>query len=53
MMRVFNMGIGMMIVVSEKETPEVIERLEKLGESASLIGAIEKRDPEQASVVVV
>ncbi len=53
MMRVFNMGIGMMIVVSEKEASEVIERLQKLGENASLIGTIEKRESDQPPVIVV
>ncbi len=53
MMRVFNMGIGMMIVVSEKEASEVVERLQKLGENASLIGTIEKRESDQPPVIVV
>lgn len=53
MFRVFNMGIGMMIVVPEKETPEVIERLEKLGEKAYSIGYIEQRDKSQPSVSFV
>ena len=43
MFRVFNMGIGMMIVVPEKECQEVIHRLQFLGEKAYLIGAVEKR----------
>ena len=53
MMRVFNMGIGMIIIVPAKEATEVIDRLLKLGENASLIGTIEKRDDEQPSVVLV
>ena len=53
MMRVFNMGVGMMIVVPEKEVSEVIERLQKLGEHASLIGTIEKRESGQPPVIVV
>ncbi len=51
MFRVFNMGIGMMLVVSEKEAGEVMERLENLGERAYLIGAIEKRNDRQPQVV--
>ncbi|MEN6489384.1 MAG: AIR synthase-related protein, partial [Smithella sp.] len=50
MFRVFNMGIGMMIVVPEKESEEVAHRLEVLGEKAYIIGAVEKREKEQALV---
>lgn len=51
MVRVFNMGIGMMIVVPEKESEEIIERLEVLGEKAYLIGTVAKRDKDQPSVI--
>ena len=47
MFRVFNMGIGMMIVVSEKETREVLDRLAVLGEKAYSIGIVEKREENQ------
>ncbi|MEN6376024.1 MAG: phosphoribosylformylglycinamidine cyclo-ligase [Smithella sp.] len=50
MFRVFNMGIGMMIVVPEKESEEVAHRLEVLGEKAYIIGAVEKREKEQELV---
>lgn len=53
MYRVFNMGIGMMLVVPEKQSGEILERLEQLGESAYLIGQIDKRDPDQSSVVLL
>ncbi|HDQ03435.1 MAG TPA: phosphoribosylformylglycinamidine cyclo-ligase [Deltaproteobacteria bacterium] len=54
MFRVFNMGIGMMIIVSEKECLAVLEQLkmEALGEKAFLIGTIEKRQGEQQQVVM-
>jgi phosphoribosylformylglycinamidine cyclo-ligase len=51
MFRVFNMGIGMMIIVSEQESPEVLERLAGLGERAYLIGTIEKRIKDNQSVI--
>jgi phosphoribosylformylglycinamidine cyclo-ligase len=51
MVRVFNMGIGMMIVVSEKDSEEIMERLEMLGEKAYLIGSVAKRDNHQPSVI--
>ncbi|HEU19556.1 MAG TPA: phosphoribosylformylglycinamidine cyclo-ligase [Deltaproteobacteria bacterium] len=53
MVRVFNMGIGMMIVVSEKDSEEIMERLEMLGEKAYLIGSVGKRDNHQPSVIFV
>lgn len=53
MFRVFNMGIGMILVVPEKEHAEVLERLEKLGEEAYSIGSIEKRENDQPPVLCV
>jgi phosphoribosylformylglycinamidine cyclo-ligase len=50
MYRVFNMGIGMMVVASEKEAPEVIERLEHLDMPAYAIGFIDRKDEDQPSV---
>ena len=50
MYRVFNMGIGMIVIVPEKEASEIIERLEKLGEKAFSIGFIEKREKSQPSI---
>jgi len=47
MFRVFNMGIGMMIVVAERETREVLDRLAGLGEKAYQIGVVEKRESNQ------
>jgi phosphoribosylformylglycinamidine cyclo-ligase len=50
MFRVFNMGIGMMIIVAEKECQDVLDRLKMLGEKAYLIGVIEKREDKQEQV---
>ncbi|MGZ3579142.1 MAG: phosphoribosylformylglycinamidine cyclo-ligase [Syntrophales bacterium] len=50
MYRVFNMGIGMMVIASEKEAPEVMERLENLGMPAYAIGFIDRKDEDQPSV---
>jgi len=52
MFRVFNMGIGMMMVVPEKEVAEILERLQNLGERAYQIGSIEKRESGQQQVVI-
>jgi phosphoribosylformylglycinamidine cyclo-ligase len=50
MFRVFNMGIGMLIIVAEKDHTEILERLEKLGEKAYSLGVIEKRENDQQPV---
>ncbi len=53
MLRVFNMGIGMIIIVAEKDQTEILERLEKLGEKAYALGVIEKRENDQLAVSFV
>jgi phosphoribosylformylglycinamidine cyclo-ligase len=53
MLRVFNMGIGMIIIVAETDHAEILERLEKLGEKAYALGVIEKRDNDQPTVSFV
>jgi len=50
MYRVFNMGIGMIVIVPEKEASEIIERLEKIGKKAFSIGYIEKKKKNQPSI---
>lgn len=40
MFRTFNMGIGMVLVVTDNHAVEIIDRLQALGESAWLIGDI-------------
>jgi phosphoribosylformylglycinamidine cyclo-ligase len=50
MFRVFNMGIGMMIIVAEKECQAVLEHLEMLGEKAYQIGFIEMKEDNQEQV---
>jgi phosphoribosylformylglycinamidine cyclo-ligase len=51
MFRVFNMGIGMIVIVPETDHAEILERLEKLGEKAYLLGAIEKRENDDDPTV--
>jgi phosphoribosylformylglycinamidine cyclo-ligase len=44
MYRIFNMGIGMVFVVSESEVEEVIQAASELGEKAYHIGQIVSGD---------
>ncbi len=46
MFRTFNMGIGLVIIMAEKETQTSIERLKALGEQAYLIGQVERGNKE-------
>jgi len=51
MLRVFNCGVGMLLVVAREEASDVIERLEALGERAYRIGDTEARAPDDPPVI--
>ena len=44
MMRTFNNGLGLVLVVSEEDTDEVLLRLKAMGETAYHVGWVEARD---------
>jgi phosphoribosylformylglycinamidine cyclo-ligase len=46
MYRVFNMGVGMVIVSAPKETAAILKTLKKAGERASVVGSVVKGDGE-------
>jgi phosphoribosylformylglycinamidine cyclo-ligase len=46
MLRVFNCGIGMLLVVGRDVADDVIERLQALDERAYLLGEVEVKEPE-------
>jgi phosphoribosylformylglycinamidine cyclo-ligase len=50
MYRVFNCGVGMVLVVSSDESIDVIKHLEAQGEKAWLIGEIVKNDGAQVII---
>jgi phosphoribosylformylglycinamidine cyclo-ligase len=47
MMRTFNNGLGLVMIVSEEETDEVLLRLKAMGETAYHIGSVEARDEKE------
>jgi len=51
MMRTFNNGLGLVIVVSEKEASEVLLRLKAMGEAAYIIGSVETRKKNEEAVL--
>ena len=48
MMRTFNNGIGLIIIVSEKDVQDVMQQIQAVGEKAYQIGWIEKRGRKSA-----
>ena len=52
MLRVFNCGIGMILVVPPEQTREVIDRLEALGERAYAIGTVEAKQPDDEPILI-
>jgi len=44
MLRVFNMGIGMVVIAPKKNSKEIVDHLKRLEEQACVIGHIIKRD---------
>ncbi len=52
MYRTFNNGLGMILITSEEDSQEIIQRLRGSGENAYLIGEIEPREEGEAQVVL-
>ena len=48
MLRGFNCGIGMLLVVKEEEATEILHRLRAQGERAYRIGVIEAKSTDEA-----
>lgn len=48
LLKTFNCGIGMVLVVSNAAQQEILETLEAAGEQAMIIGSIQKSDTESA-----
>lgn len=51
MLRVFNCGIGLVLVLHRKQADEVRQRLAALGERAYLIGSVEPKGPGDAPLL--
>lgn len=53
MLRTFNNGIGMILIIRAKESEEILARLHSLGQKAFVIGEIEKAEREQETIEFV
>ncbi len=50
MLRTFNNGLGLVMVVKEKDADEILSRLHGMGEAAYLIGSIEPREDDEETI---
>ena len=53
MMLTFNNGLGLLIVVTEEETDEVVLRLKAMGETAYCVGDIASREENEDPVLFI
>jgi phosphoribosylformylglycinamidine cyclo-ligase len=53
MLRTFNNGIGMILIVRSKEVEDILARLHTLGEKAFIIGEVGKTEREQETIEFV
>ena len=51
MLRVFNCGIGMVLVVPGEQTDDILDRLRAVGERAYRIGEIEAKGPDESALL--
>ena len=52
MQRVFNCGIGMLIVAPEDQSQDILDRLSVLGERGYVIGTVERKDAEDPALLM-
>jgi len=50
MLRTFNNGLGLVIIVNEEDSNDVVSRLRGMGEKAYIIGSVESRNSDEAMV---
>jgi len=52
MLRVFNCGLGMLVIVPREQADEIRERLDALGERAYRVGEIEAKAPDEPPLLL-
>ncbi len=50
MTRIFNNGLGLVVVVSDADSSEILLRLKAMGENAYLMGVVESRSEDEAAI---
>jgi phosphoribosylformylglycinamidine cyclo-ligase len=51
MLRVFNCGIGMIVVAPQSEADDIVQRLAGLGERAYVIGLVERKEEDEPALL--
>jgi phosphoribosylformylglycinamidine cyclo-ligase len=51
MLRVFNCGVGMILIVPDEQARDIAQRLQGLGERPYLIGSIERKSEDEPAVL--
>jgi phosphoribosylformylglycinamidine cyclo-ligase len=52
LLRVFNCGIGMLVIAPAHQAVDICQRLSGLGERAYVIGQIERKNPEEPALLM-
>jgi phosphoribosylformylglycinamidine cyclo-ligase len=52
MQRVFNCGIGMLVVAPADQSQDIIDRLSVLGERAYVIGTVERKEADDPALLM-
>ncbi len=52
LLRVFNCGIGMVVVAPEEQTGDICQRLTGLGERPYVIGRVERKEPDDPALLM-
>ena len=50
--RVFNCGIRMLIVASQNQSQDIVDRLSVLGERGYVIGTVERKEAEDPALLM-
>jgi len=53
MMRTFNNGIGLVMVVNKDNSEEIVSRLKATGQDAYHLGVVDSRDDKEQSIQFV
>jgi len=53
MLRVFNCGVGLILIVPPENANDVVETIQSQGEEAFILGSIEERQKESEAVVII
>ncbi len=53
MLRIYNLGIGMVLIIAADKAPEIVSHLEQSGETATIIGTVESKTRNKDTVSII